>query len=58
MALLCEALATDDDPEVGDTILGVLSPAWKSGAVDVPVLLRGVQRVHPRARLPRSDRGP
>lgn len=44
MSLVCEALATTDDDEVGDTLLWVLSPAWESGDVDVPELLRGVER--------------
>jgi hypothetical protein len=48
MAVLCEALATHEargDWEAQETILGVLSPAWKSGEVDVPSLLRDVQRI-------------
>lgn len=46
MALVCEALASQRatvDPEVQEAILWVLSPAWKSGKVDVPTLLREVQ---------------
>jgi len=43
MALVCEALGTTRDDEVGDTILWVLSPMWKSGDVDVPTLLHGVE---------------
>jgi hypothetical protein len=45
VALVCEALASREagvDPEVQDTILWVLSPAWKSGAIDLPPLLRAV----------------
>jgi len=44
MALVCEALATTDDDEVGETLLWVLSPLWKSGDVDVPALLIEVER--------------
>ncbi|MGH9231921.1 MAG: hypothetical protein ACRD0R_01080, partial [Acidimicrobiales bacterium] len=40
--LLCEAIEAEPDPEVGETILWILSSAWKSGAVDVPGLLDGV----------------
>jgi hypothetical protein len=43
MALVCEALAITDDDEVGDTLLWVLAPLWKSGDVDVPTLLHGVE---------------
>ena len=43
MALVCEALASDPDPEVGEEILNVLSPAWESGEVDVPALLLAVE---------------
>lgn len=48
MVLLCEALATHEargDWEAQETILGVLSPAWQSGEVDVPSLLRDVQLI-------------
>lgn len=43
IALVCEALALADvenDAEAGETILWVLSPAGRSGLVDVPDLLR------------------
>lgn len=43
MALVCIALAAREDAEdweAQETILWVLSPAWKSGEVDVPPLLR------------------
>jgi hypothetical protein len=43
MALVCEVLAQAEDDEVGDTLMSVLSPAWKSGDVDVPALLSSVQ---------------
>lgn len=46
MSLLCEALAIQEeaaDSEGQETILWVLSPAWKSGEVDVPSLLRAVR---------------
>jgi hypothetical protein len=43
MALVCEALATTHDDEVGDTLLWVLNPLWKSGDADVPTLLHGVE---------------
>jgi hypothetical protein len=45
MSLVCEALTTQEvaeDFEGMEMILWVLSPAWKSGAVDVPSLLRDV----------------
>jgi hypothetical protein len=42
MALVCEALAVADD-QIGDTLLWVLSPLWKSGAVDVSSLLAQVE---------------
>lgn len=43
MALVCEAIVAEPDPEVGETLLWILSPAWKSGAVDVPSLLTAVE---------------
>lgn len=46
MSLLCEALAIQEevaDFEGQETILWALSPAWKSGEVDVPSLLRAVR---------------
>lgn len=43
MALVCEAIAADPDPEVGETLLWVMSPAWRSGDVDVPSLLFAVE---------------
>jgi hypothetical protein len=46
IALVCEALASPEaraDPEVKESILWVLSPAWKSGAIDLAPLLRAVQ---------------
>lgn len=46
MALICEALMIQqaaEDFEAQETILWVLSPAWKSGRVDVPSLLREVR---------------
>lgn len=46
MALVCEAIAADPDPEVGETLLWVMSPAWKSGDVDVPTLLLAVESEH------------
>lgn len=45
LSLVCEALAAHEAAEnfeQQETILWVLSPAWKSGAVDVPSLLRDV----------------
>lgn len=46
MALVCEAISADPDPEVGETLLWVMSPAWKSGEVDVPSLLLAVEADH------------
>jgi hypothetical protein len=46
MALVCEAIAADPDPEVGETLLWVMSPAWRSGDVDVPNLLLAVESQH------------
>lgn len=46
MALVCEAIAADVDPEVSETILWALSPALKAGDVDVPGLLRAVEAQH------------
>lgn len=46
MSLVCEALASQEaveEYEGQETILYVLSPAWKSGQVDVPSLLREVR---------------
>ncbi|MEQ1698769.1 MAG: hypothetical protein ABMA25_01605 [Ilumatobacteraceae bacterium] len=46
MSLVCEALATQDaaqDYEGQETILWVLAPAWESGEVDVPSLLREIR---------------
>lgn len=43
MALVCEALATTDGFEIRQEILWVLSPAWKSGDVEVPSLLAAVE---------------
>jgi hypothetical protein len=46
MALVCEALTEADaseDFEVVDMINSVLSPAWRSGDVDVPSLLAAVE---------------
>jgi hypothetical protein len=46
MSLVCEALASQEaveDYEGQETILYVLSPAWNSGQVDVPSLLREVR---------------
>lgn len=42
IAILCEPLATDPDPEVHETILWVLSPLWNSGLLDLPPLLESV----------------
>lgn len=42
VALVCEAIAADP-ASVGETLLWVLSPAWKSGDVDVPSLLLAVE---------------
>lgn len=46
MALVCEAITADSDPEVGETLLWVMSVAWKSGDVDVPSLLLAVEARH------------
>lgn len=46
MALVCEAIAADPDAEVGETLLWVMSRAWKSGDVDVPSLLLAVEAEH------------
>jgi hypothetical protein len=46
MALVCEAIAANPDPEVGETLLWVMSPAWRSGDVDVPNLLIAVESQH------------
>lgn len=43
VALVCEAIAADLDLEVGETLLWVMSSAWKSGDVDVPSLLLAVE---------------
>jgi hypothetical protein len=46
MSLVCEALAAHEASEgfeAQETILWVLSPAWISGEVDVPSLLREVR---------------
>ena len=46
MSLLCEALTTQEATEAfegQETILWVLSPAWRSGEVDVPSLLCDVR---------------
>lgn len=46
MSLVCEALAAQDaaeDYEGQETILWVLKPAWESGEVDAPSLLRGIR---------------
>ncbi len=46
MSLICESLAAHEAAgrvEEQETILWVLSPAWKSGAVDVPALLHDVE---------------
>lgn len=45
LSLVCEALAAHqvaENFEQQETILWVLSPAWKSGAVDIPALLHSV----------------
>jgi hypothetical protein len=47
MSFMCEAIASNGDPEVGETILWVLSPAWRSGEVsEIPELLEAVARQH------------
>jgi hypothetical protein len=56
MSCLCEVLTTQaagEDFEGQETIVGVLSPAWRSGEVDVPALLREIVL----ARDEQSQRG-
>lgn len=46
IALVCEAVVADPDFEVGETLLWVMSEAWKSGEVDLPSLLLAVDARH------------
>ena len=47
MSFMCEAIASNEDPEVGETILDVLYPAWMSAEVsEVPELLEAVATQH------------
>jgi hypothetical protein len=47
MSFMCEVIASNDDDEIGEEILWVLSEAWQSGEVpEVPQLIEAVVRVY------------